>query len=305
MQLQTERVSCDSCGSSHCEQVAAEDYELNGSCVSLGIMRCSHCRLVYTSPRLTQDSTFQMYSHDAAQTISGNYCWSGDHSKARFLPLIERLQEFCPTGKLLDVGCGSGDFLRVASQETAWEVAGVEPVSDAARCAKAASRATVYECVLEKTPLEEGTLDIVSMLGVLEHVHSPTSTLARVQHLLKPTGLLAIYVPNFHYLRLKDTGPVCYLRRGRWSDLHPQEHQFHFTKNTLRSTLERCGFEVLRMDVGQPFAVGSKLTRVAKKGLHSGIQALWNLSGIHLGGLEVIARVATPAAALSPRSQAA
>lgn len=302
MRLATEDVTCDACGSTTTRTIATEAYRLHDSEVELKVVRCNRCRLTYTSPRLDQESTFLMYSHDAGQTISGNYCWSGDHSKARFLPLVSRLRELCPDGQLLDVGCGSGDFLRVAGQEASWDVVGIEPVRDAALTAQAASGATVHNCVLEEAPFEAGSLSIVSMLGVLEHVHSPTAILSRVRHLLKPGGLLAIYVPNFHYLRLKDTGPFCYLRRGRWSDLHPQEHQFHFTKTTLCSTLERCGYEVLRVDVGQPFAVGSKATRMMKQGLSLGVQMLWKLAGIHLGGLEVIARVADrPAKMASPQ----
>ncbi len=298
MQLQTERVSCNSCGASGYQKVTSEVYELDGSQVSLGVVRCDRCKLVYTNPRLTQDSTFLVYKEDTNHTISSNYCWSGDHSQARFTPLIRRLQELSPTGKLLDVGCGSGDFLRAASQSGSWDSAGVEPVEIAAESARSASDAVVHACVLEKAPISPSSMDIVTMLGVLEHLHDPADTLSTVRQLLKPSGLLAIYVPNFNYLRIKDTGPLCFLRRRRWSDLHPQEHQFHFTINTLHALLQKNGFDVLRTDVGQPFAVGNTVVRNLKRGFHIGVQALWRQTGVHLGGLEVIARVSKQPAAL-------
>ncbi|NOY42652.1 MAG: class I SAM-dependent methyltransferase [Planctomycetes bacterium] len=305
MQLQTEGVPCNLCGASSYQKVSSETYELNGSRVSLGVVRCNHCKLVYTNPRLTQDSTFLVYEHDTAHTISSNYCWAGDHSQARFVPLIRRLHKLSPTGKLLDVGCGSGDFLRAASQSGNWDSVGVEPIENAAESARSVSDAEVHTSVLEKAPISPNSMDIVTMLGVLEHLHDPADTLSTVRQLLKPSGLLAIYVPNFNYLRVKDTGPLCFLRRRRWSDLHPQEHQFHFTVNTLHALLQKGGFEVLRTDVGQPFAVGNAVVRNLKRGFHVGVQALWRQTGVHLGGLEVIARVSDCVASPSYRTPAA
>ena len=90
--------------------------------------------------------------------------------------------------------------------------------------------------------MESESVDIVALMGVLEHLHDPLKTLQRVHGLLRPGGVLAVYVPNFSYLRIKDTGLVAMARRGRWSDLHPQEHLFHFTTPLTGTSASDCGF---------------------------------------------------------------
>ncbi|MEM8946014.1 MAG: class I SAM-dependent methyltransferase [Planctomycetota bacterium] len=291
MHLQTESVSCNACGADDFQPISAETYRLQDAEVSLGVVRCNSCQLVYTNPRLTRESTLQVYQHDTEHTISSNYCWSGDHTSARFAPLLRRLRAYAPAGRLLDVGCGSGDFLRVASTTGQWELTGIEPVPDAAAEARQSCTATIHTSVLEEVSFEPRAFDVISMLGVLEHVHDPAETLQTAHKLLKPGGLLAIYVPNFSYLRFKDLGSICLLRTGRWSDLHPQEHQFQFTQQTLKALLDSNGFDVLRIDVGRPFAVGSPAKRLLKNISFRAVQALWKMTGVHLGGLEVIARV--------------
>jgi 2-polyprenyl-3-methyl-5-hydroxy-6-metoxy-1,4-benzoquinol methylase len=235
--LFTEQTDCNLCRVANTEELFRETYRLRGSEVELGIVRCKHCGLVYVSPRLTPESARCVYEWDAERTVSHHYCWNGESDNARFGRLLRRLAAIQPEGRLLDVGCGAGHFLAAAQHMGQWEVLGVEPSSSAAGQARRLAECQVYQSTLEEAPLEPGSFDIVTMFAVLEHLHDPRGTLHRAYELLRPSGLLAVYVPNFHYLRIKDTGPVALLRLGRWSNLYPQEHLFQFTPRTLRMLL--------------------------------------------------------------------
>jgi SAM-dependent methyltransferase len=191
---------------------------------------------------------------------------------------------------MLDVGCGTANFLAAAERRGCWELTGIEPSAQAATLARAATSARIEECPLEKAQLPENHFDVVTLLGVLEHLHDPLATLRTVRRLLRPDGIVAIYVPNYHYLRLKDSGIACWLRRRRWSHLSPQEHLFHFTPPLLRQLLQRAGFGRIDVGVGPPFLPHQRIHRWLKQTAHAAVCALHHTTGVHLGGLEAIAR---------------
>lgn len=288
--LAIEKVPCGLCGSLRFRRLFREEYRIGNSETELEISRCVRCGLVSTSPRLTFESVRMVYRDDAERTISHNYCWEGSADISRFTRLLARLKGVAPKGRLLDVGCGAGHFLTEAKRCGHWDVMGVEPSVEAAREARRRSGIEVLASTLEESSLQEGSFHIISMLGVLEHLHDPLGTLRLARSLLKPNGILATYVPNFNYLRLKDAGLACYLRKGCWSDLHPQEHLFHYTPATLGTMLDRGGFALLRLDIGRPFSHGGALTRLAKSSAYVAVCALRALTGLHLGGIEAICR---------------
>jgi SAM-dependent methyltransferase len=181
--------------------------------------------------------------------------------------------------------------LRAAKRAGRWHVVGVEPITDAALQARRGSGCEVRCATLDAAAFPPASFDVIAMLGALEHLHDPMATLRIARMLLKRDGVLAAYVPNFHYLAWKDAGLVCYARTGRWSKLHPQEHLFHYTPATIRQILQKCGFDVVRIDVGRPFTSQQPLKRLAKEVAYMATCALKSATGIHLGGLEVVARV--------------
>ena len=288
--LQVEHVACTHCGSDDAKRLATEQYELVGDAVTLGVNRCRRCQLVYVSPRLTAGATRLVYELDATDTISHNYCWDGDASETRFDGLLKRLTKLGSRGRLLDVGCGGGHFLRAAKRRRNWDVLGLEPFESTAQQASQYADCEVRCSTIEDVGFSPASFQVVSLLGVLEHVHNPPSVLKSAHTLLCDQGLLAVYVPNFHYLRLKDLGPVCYARTRRWSKLHPQEHLHQFTSHTLTEVLKSCGFEVVRIDVGRPFASRQWFKQRMKQMAYSAACGLKATTGLHFGGLEVIAR---------------
>jgi 2-polyprenyl-3-methyl-5-hydroxy-6-metoxy-1,4-benzoquinol methylase len=291
LKLVTEHVACACCGESVAKRLYTERYTLGGSSAELGVNRCGRCGLVYVSPRLTEPSTSLVYELDADHTISNTYCWVGSDSERRFAPLLARLSKAAQPGQLLDVGCGGGQFLRAAKRTGRWQVIGVEPSADAAEQAARYAACEVRRTTLQSAGLPEGTFSVIAMLGVLEHVHDPIATLRLARTLLDESGVLAVYVPNFNYLRWKDAGLACYIRNGRWSKLHAQEHLFQYTPRTLVRILKSCGFEIVRIDVGKPFAARGGVARTLKDAAYWATCALKVSTGIHLGGIEVIAGV--------------
>ncbi len=289
-ELTTEVVNCGACGKARPRKLFSEQYRLGEHQVRLVINRCAECGQVYVSPRLDRESTDLVYRLDRQHTISHNYCWAGQTSDERFGPLLKRLKTLVARGHLLDVGCGSGNFLKAAHDHGQWRLTGIEPCHSAAEQAHCAVPVPVLETTLQQAAFPLHHFDVITLLGVLEHLHDPLATLQFAHRLLKPQGVLAIYVPNFRYLRLKDTGLLAWVRRRGWSCLAPQEHLFHFTPSSLAQLLRQAGFEMVRLDVGRPFLAGCRWQRWSKEMAFIMTNALHRSTGIHVGGIEAILR---------------
>ena len=141
-----------------------------------------------------------------------------------------------PPGRLLDIGCGRGDFL-VAAREAGWDVLGVDMVDAAAAVARGRYGLDVRTGTLADAGVEPGSLDVVAGTHLLEHMVDTVGFLNEVRALLRPGGYVFVEVPNWrHPLRVREG--------GSWRHLHPFEHVTHFTAATLRDALRRGGFSV-------------------------------------------------------------
>ena len=138
-----------------------------------------------------------------------------------------------PKGKLLDVGCGNGDFL-VFARRAGWRALGVEPDPKAVETARARGL-TVHLGGLEVLESEREAFDGVTMNHVIEHVHYPRATLQACHRLLKPGGWLWIETPN-----LDAQGHTRY--RENWVGLDIPRHLVVFTYRSLTRLLREVGF---------------------------------------------------------------
>ena len=95
--------------------------------------------------------------------------------------------------KLLDIGCGIGDFSFLAKKE-GWKVEAVEFNSRAAAYARDNFDISVHEENLEDCTFQKGQFDIVTMWGVLEHLLKPKDLLSQVRNYLNSEGILVVEV---------------------------------------------------------------------------------------------------------------
>jgi len=139
-------------------------------------------------------------------------------------------------GELLDIGCGTGNFL-AAARDAGYSVSGTELDRNAARFAKErlglprVLGLTISEFA-EKYPSEK--FDVVTFFEVLEHQAAPKEFLEKVKACLRPGGYIALSVPN----------------RERWltgPDVldYPPNHFLRWNVSALRNLLSAKGFEIL------------------------------------------------------------
>jgi SAM-dependent methyltransferase len=146
-------------------------------------------------------------------------------------------------GRLLDVGCAAGVFLRAMRAPGAWEVYGVEINAEMAQLARDRYQLDVRSGTLEQAAFPDGFFDVVTMWDVLEHLHDPANSLREVHRILKADGVFVVRVPNLdsHDARLF----------GRyWAGLDAPRHLFVFNPQTLDALLGSSGFQATAWSCG-------------------------------------------------------
>lgn len=140
-------------------------------------------------------------------------------------------------GRILDIGCAGGLFLRVLERagHTAY---GTELSDDSARTA----RSRIGEDRVRVGPVvsagfEAGQFDAITAWQVFEHLRDPAETLDECRRILRPGGALILAVPNIESWQARWS-------REEWFHLDVPRHLFHFSPDTISEMLRRHGFEV-------------------------------------------------------------
>lgn len=136
---------------------------------------------------------------------------------------------------ILDIGCGTGDFLKTA-QNNGWNVVGIEPDAGARFIANSKINDQVYDNSQLKK-LKKNSFDVITLWHVLEHVPNLEDEITTIKHLLKPNGVLIIAVPNY-----KSYDAIHY--KQFWAALDVPRHLWHFNKKSISKL-----FSVVNMSV--------------------------------------------------------
>ena len=231
-------VDCPLCGADDPSQISLND--------GYPICRCSRCSMVYVNPQPAQDSIMLSYDRPDILDTGPKAAWTGQSPAGRERLWASRLasvEKVIPTGRLLDVGCGMGDFLRVALA-SGWNAAGTEVSKDVAQRVRGDLGCTVYTYrqELAQIGLEGGTFDVITAWHVIEHLPRPVCELREMARLLRPNGLLVVEVPNVDF----------YAMPSYLEPLHVQLHLQHFSARTLQLALESAGLQVLLVEAADP-----------------------------------------------------
>lgn len=138
------------------------------------------------------------------------------------IALINKEQE---KGKLLDVGCGTGDFL-FAAKNNGWNVTGIEPNKKARSIANKKNNNTVFDNT-ELKKLKENSFDVITLWHVLEHLPNLENDIQIFKKLLKPKGTLIIAVPNYKSFDAR-------YYKEFWAAYDVPRHLWHFSQNSIK-----------------------------------------------------------------------
>lgn len=263
------------------------------------LWRCGHCHSAYLDPRPTPASIHQAYAsyytHQSAppkrtytqlnplrrlrRALVNGYtnaqfgtqetpALAAGAAIVRLVPKarrkLDREYRHLPrsaagTRVVLDIGCGSGEFLKSA-RACGWSVVGVDPDPRACDTARL-SGLDVRQGGLEQFDGQSQIFDAITMSHVIEHVHQPAQVLKDCLRLLRPGGHLWLETPNI--------GSLGHARYGRhWRGLEPPRHLVLFNQGSLISLLKDTGFQSITVKPGSsPLLVLTLKSELLKRGL--------------------------------------
>lgn len=220
------------------------------------VIRCKHCGLFLSTPRLNPDSTRELYrsyyppqklvinqNRNAKNSSAVRYGlhqafrrWiNGDHKTARLLPPGH--------GKVLDIGCGDGRSL-VHLQSLGYTAVGLEVNADTVAYGQA-NGLDIRFGIIEQTQFQEAEFDIIIANQLIEHVTDLDAFFTNIHRALKPNGKIILSTPNGNSLYRRLCG-------RKWINWHIPYHQQIFTPNSLCLIAAINGLEVRKLKTVTP-----------------------------------------------------
>ena len=272
----TAAVACRVCGSHSLRPIC----DLPDFWVA-GCVRCGHGSTVYRIWSADNQERFTKAKWTETRGILR------DVTEAMAWRRYADLRPFEPGHDLLEIGCGTGEFLHVA-QQMGHRVTGLDTSPEVARYVGERYREVdIAVGDLSETQFAAGSFDVVAAFHVLEHVPDPGNLLAQVFPLLRPGGILYVRVPNLDSWYRRALG------RNWWGFC--VEHMSHFTAQSLARALQSAGFAVgaMRSADSDP---GHSWWPVLPLLMHRGalLRSLGTRLGPRAGGGEGSARSAVP-----------
>ncbi len=207
------------------------------------IASCEDCGFVFVNPRPSEDELLALYADGSRNPYFQQTYEPLELELPTLRRVIAAVRRHVPTGRLLEIGCGRGDLLRVAS-EAGYEADGCDLVTSESVSLGVTVRATAFRGAGYPSAL----FDVVITRNTIEHLFDPAAELAEIRRVLRPGGRLYIKVPNVDF----EHGIRCLAVFGKLRAFHPPWHLNHFSARTLERFLWRGGFRVVEWEQELP-----------------------------------------------------
>lgn len=202
---------------------------------TFSIVQCQKCLVGATRPQLAGAALNRYYPQEyySLDTNLALEAATRKHNEIR----LKRIQRFAPAGRLLDIGAGTGMFLKTA-KEYGFDAEGLEMAESAAAFGRTTWGLRIHHGNLRETSFPVEAFDVVTLGHVFEHLDDPRAALTQLASLLTRGGLLVIAVPNFSSVQAR-------LFRARWFHLDVPRHLFHYSPASLTTLVKQAGFDVV------------------------------------------------------------
>ena len=221
---------CPTCGATEARPELEKDH--------MQLVRCAQCDLIYVSPTFDEQHYKSVYASAEYQEIVRDLgINSHEYRVQRFGTervgmMARHLSSSSP--RYLDVGCSTG-FVVEAARDRGWDALGIDLNPSAVEFGLTRGL-NLRAVALEEAGFPAGSFDAVSLFDVLEHLLDPVRTLRVCARLLKPGGIVFLYVPNYDSASRLLMGKEAHF-------IWPTHHLNYYTPVTIADLVRREGFE--------------------------------------------------------------
>ena len=243
-----EEVPCPLCGGKQ-----SEVFERFGYQHRYTYRQCAACGLAFQSPRPVYNDEFVETAYEVYSTHTNDH-WQnakltekGKIVHEEYAHNLREIEEILGRkGRILEVGCNTGFFLK-AAKDTGWTPVGVEISRTMAEIAR---REYGVETLAGDWVVQNygAPFDAAYCSHVIEHVPDPALWMRRFREVLKPDGVLCLSVPNMQSIdrKFKRLLKRLGLKRDKWQPWRTPDHLYEPDEKSMRAFFERQGFELIR-----------------------------------------------------------
>lgn len=204
------------------------------------IIRCLACDFIYVGNPPPESQMSKYYQKEYYQgSIFKDYLGEKEIKIKYFIELMQRIRNFIPSGKLLDIGCAAGFLLESAKKY--FDVYGLELSNFSANYARNELGHKVFAGNLPQANYPADFFDCITMIDVIEHVYNPAEYLKEIWRILRKEGVLIISTGDASSINSR-------IKRINWELLSPPWHLSYFTRRCLIKQLIRTGFTIVKFE---------------------------------------------------------
>jgi len=205
------------------------------------LVKCGNCGLIYTNPYPEMNEDFHKYYPDNNYYILDKEENFNIVIKALFYIStylkIKDVLKLKKTGKILDIGCGQGQFLHMLN-DRGWDCVGIERSVKLKEYVSKKYNIPVMDADMKKWEFKNQEFDVINIYHVIEHIEEPETLLKKVREIIKDDGILIMGLPNIASFQ---SGVFS----NKWFHLDLPRHLLHYSHETITVLLNKCGFEVI------------------------------------------------------------
>lgn len=216
----------------------------------LTMVRCKNCGFIFLNPRLgfSKNYIVGLYNKEYFNKGYMKFYSGGEEcicqSNEPFSYRLDLIEKYKTSGKLLDVGCATGGFLRFAHSK-GWQVWGVELSDYATEVAAKKYSLNVFKGFLEDAHFEDNYFDVVCASDILEHVIDPQNFLKEIFRILTNNGLLYLACPNADSFYYRFFSLIAHYNHKNYFVL--PHHLYHFSPSTIKLLFDKVGFDICQL----------------------------------------------------------
>lgn len=199
---------------------------------------------------MTREAMDALYGENYFEDAERNYSYSDqvDEVYSSFLVTASRFRDYLSGGRLLDVGCATGEFIELANK-SGFDAMGIDPSGYAVSKARSRGLNVVQGTLYDLSRTEE-MFDGIHLSHVLEHFDNPTEAMEVIRARIVSSGILYVEVPNQFNSILDVINRV--KRQRKTFDVFSVHHRSFFTCKALNILLQKKGFEIISHTTYRP-----------------------------------------------------
>jgi 2-polyprenyl-3-methyl-5-hydroxy-6-metoxy-1,4-benzoquinol methylase len=174
-----------------------KDFMVTGE--SFALTQCTDCNFIFTNPRPSEANAHKFYdspkyiSHNHKPTSPFEIAYSFIRSYA-INKKIDLIQSYVEKGKILDIGCGTGSFLKVI-KDRGWDIQGIESNDSANQLVSSKLDVKIQKSIFD-LPAKK-TYNAITLWHVLEHLYDINDALSHIKKIKAKKGRIFMALPNY------------------------------------------------------------------------------------------------------------